>query len=80
MTHLLAVLCLGAACALWYLVQRGSHATDDPACPEADADCGGCALGGARENGEKQRRFAARAPSLTPPKGARPKPPGEATR
>jgi hypothetical protein len=55
-THLLAILGLGAACALFYLVQRGAGATDDPACPEADADCGGCALGGARENREKLKR------------------------
>ena len=43
MTHVLAVLLLAVACALWALVR---HRAGESGCREATPDCGDCALSG----------------------------------
>jgi hypothetical protein len=43
MTYLLAALGLGAACVLWFLVQRASGTLDAPLCGDAGSHCGDCA-------------------------------------
>ncbi|MDB4433177.1 hypothetical protein N9166_00385 [bacterium] len=45
MSYLLAALALGAACVLWFLVQRWAGAEEESSCPEADPDCAACARG-----------------------------------
>ena len=43
MNHVIAVLCLGVACVVWYLVQRASGSTDEEPCEEDEAHCDDCA-------------------------------------
>jgi hypothetical protein len=39
----IAVLCLGVACVVWYLVQRASGRLDEVECEEDEAHCDDCA-------------------------------------
>ena len=39
MSYLVAALCLGAVCALWALLQRGSPRIAGHACGESEPDC-----------------------------------------
>ena len=43
MNHLIAVLCLGAACIVWFLIQRASGRTDEAKCEEDEVHCNDCA-------------------------------------
>jgi hypothetical protein len=43
-SYLLAVLGLGAACALWVLVQRGSGSLGEAPCGDSAPDCSDCAI------------------------------------
>jgi hypothetical protein len=42
MTHVIAILALGATCALWYVVQRAVDKPDTPLCGEMDRGCHDC--------------------------------------
>jgi hypothetical protein len=41
-SYVIAVLGLGAACVLWYLVQRWARPEGDPPCQAEDPHCGAC--------------------------------------
>jgi hypothetical protein len=43
MSHLLAVLGLGAACVVWFLLQRATGRSEAPPCGGAELSCDGCA-------------------------------------
>ena len=43
MTHVLAVLLLAVACALWALLRHRAGESGEPGCREATLDCGDCA-------------------------------------
>ena len=53
MTHVLAVLLLAAACALWALVRHRAGESGEPGCREATPDCGDCAHAGPVERAEE---------------------------
>jgi hypothetical protein len=51
-THVLAVLLLAVACALWALVRLRAGEPEEPGCGEATPDCGGCERAGPAERAE----------------------------
>ena len=52
MTHVLAVLLLAVACALWALVRHRAGESGEPGCREATPDCGDCARAAPVERAE----------------------------
>lgn len=52
MTHVLAVLLLAVACALWALVRHRAGESGQPGCREATPDCGDCARAGPVDRAE----------------------------
>jgi len=51
-THVLAVLLLAVACALWALVRLRAGEPEGPGCREATLDCGDCARAGPVDRAE----------------------------
>ena len=52
MTHVLAVLLLAVACALWALLRHRAGESGEPGCREATPECGDCERAGPAERAE----------------------------